>query len=186
MLDMLATAIKDRNYEAANEHNAIIWHYLEVEAVELRKRCRQTQTESHRLVSISVALKLASRLQRRISKTDSARMTQPKQMRDILRSNFNWSATFIRTRWKQSSRPNRSHFGTKRLSLSKASRTDVAKKIVKLIKDNKVKVQASIQGDKVRVTGKKRDDLQSCYGFSSCRTWSTFQFDNFRDSISEF
>lgn len=37
---------------------------------------------------------------------------------------------------------------------------DDAKKIVKLIKDSKLKVQASIQGDEVRVTGKKIDDLQ--------------------------
>ncbi|MCV6039182.1 nucleotide-binding protein, partial [Escherichia coli] len=39
--------------------------------------------------------------------------------------------------------------------------TPTAKKVVKLIKDAKLKVQASIQGDKVRVTGKKRDDLQA-------------------------
>jgi len=38
--------------------------------------------------------------------------------------------------------------------------TDLAKKMVKLIKDSKIKVQASIQGETVRVTGKKRDDLQ--------------------------
>lgn len=38
---------------------------------------------------------------------------------------------------------------------------DNAKKIVKLIKDSKLKVQAAIQGDQVRVTGKSRDDLQS-------------------------
>jgi len=38
---------------------------------------------------------------------------------------------------------------------------EIARKIVKLIKDAKLKVQASIQGDKVRVTGKKRDDLQN-------------------------
>ena len=37
---------------------------------------------------------------------------------------------------------------------------DTGKKISKAIKDNKMKVQASIQGDEVRVTGKKRDDLQ--------------------------
>ena len=39
--------------------------------------------------------------------------------------------------------------------------TDVAKKIVKLIKDSKLKVSASIQGDTVRVQGAKRDDLQA-------------------------
>ena len=37
---------------------------------------------------------------------------------------------------------------------------DIARRIVKLIKDAKLKVQVSIQGDKVRVSGKKRDDLQ--------------------------
>ncbi|MCL4165424.1 UNVERIFIED_CONTAM: hypothetical protein GTU68_014984, partial [Idotea baltica] len=60
--------------------------------------------------------------------------------------------------------------------------TDVAKKIVKLIKDNKVKVQASIQGDKVRVTGKKRDDLQAVMALvRSGELGQPFQFDNFRD-----
>jgi uncharacterized protein YajQ (UPF0234 family) len=37
---------------------------------------------------------------------------------------------------------------------------ETARKVVKLIKDTKMKVQASIQGDEVRITGKKRDDLQ--------------------------
>ena len=40
--------------------------------------------------------------------------------------------------------------------------SEMAKKIVKLIKDGKLKVQASIQGDAVRVQGAKRDDLQEC------------------------
>ncbi len=39
--------------------------------------------------------------------------------------------------------------------------SDMAKKIVKLVKDNKLKVQASIQGETVRVTGNKKDDLQA-------------------------
>ena len=37
---------------------------------------------------------------------------------------------------------------------------ELAKRIIKLIKDKKMKVQAAIQGERVRVTGKKRDDLQ--------------------------
>ena len=37
----------------------------------------------------------------------------------------------------------------------------MAKKIVKLVKDNKLKVQASIQGESVRVAGNKKDDLQA-------------------------
>ena len=47
---------------------------------------------------------------------------------------------------------------------------DSARKIVKIIKNSKVKVQAAIQGEQVRVSGKKRDDLQRI-----------IQFNNFRD-----
>ena len=42
--------------------------------------------------------------------------------------------------------------------------TDVAKKIVKLLKDSKLKVSGSIQGESVRVSGNKRDDLQTAIG----------------------
>ncbi|WMS89139.1 YajQ family cyclic di-GMP-binding protein [Pleionea litopenaei] len=59
---------------------------------------------------------------------------------------------------------------------------DVAKKLVKLIKDSKIKVQPSIQGDKVRVTGKKRDDLQAAMAVvREAELDQPFQFDNFRD-----
>ncbi len=58
----------------------------------------------------------------------------------------------------------------------------VAKKLVKLIKDSKLKVQASIQGDQLRVTGKKRDDLQQVMQLvRSADLEQTFQFNNFRD-----
>ena len=46
------------------------------------------------------------------------------------------------------------------ITLKQGLDSTTAKKIVKLIKDKKLKVQAAINGDKVRVTGKKRDDLQ--------------------------
>lgn len=60
--------------------------------------------------------------------------------------------------------------------------TPLAKKIVKLIKDKKMKVQAAIQGDKVRVTGKKRDDLQQVIQTLKQEKWDMpLQFDNFRD-----
>jgi cyclic-di-GMP-binding protein len=48
------------------------------------------------------------------------------------------------------------------LKIKDGIETELAKKIVKLIKDAKLKVQASIQGDAVRVQGAKRDDLQEC------------------------
>lgn len=58
----------------------------------------------------------------------------------------------------------------------------VAKKLIKLIKDSKMKVQASIQGDQVRVTGKKRDDLQQVMALvREANLEQPFQFNNFRD-----
>ena len=57
-----------------------------------------------------------------------------------------------------------------------------AKKIQKLIKDSKLKVQASIQGDAVRVTGAKRDDLQAVMALlRKDMTELPLSFDNFRD-----
>ncbi|AJI83656.1 YajQ family cyclic di-GMP-binding protein [Yersinia enterocolitica] len=57
-----------------------------------------------------------------------------------------------------------------------------AKKLVKLIKDSKLKVQAQIQGEQVRVTGKARDDLQSVMALiRGADLGQPFQFNNFRD-----
>lgn len=57
-----------------------------------------------------------------------------------------------------------------------------AKELVKLIKESKVKVQASIQGDKVRVNGKKRDDLQETIALlKNSEIKLPLQFENFRD-----
>tara|TARA_R110000772_G_scaffold15931_12_gene45778 strand:- start:1838 stop:2320 length:483 start_codon:yes stop_codon:yes gene_type:complete len=60
--------------------------------------------------------------------------------------------------------------------------SEIARKIVKLIKDQKMKVQVAIQGDKVRVTGKKRDDLQDVMAVLREGNWGLpLQFNNFRD-----
>ncbi|MBB3104199.1 YajQ family cyclic di-GMP-binding protein [Azomonas macrocytogenes] len=59
---------------------------------------------------------------------------------------------------------------------------DLAKKIVAYIKDTKLKVQAAIQGEQVRVTGKKRDDLQEAIAALRARDFEMpLQFNNFRD-----
>ena len=59
---------------------------------------------------------------------------------------------------------------------------DLAKKIVKMIKDSKLKTQASVQGDQVRVTGKKRDDLQQVIAFlRDAKLGLPLQYVNFRD-----
>ena len=57
-----------------------------------------------------------------------------------------------------------------------------SKKMVKMIKESKIKVQAAIQGDKVRVTGKKRDDLQAVMTlFKESDIETPLQYNNFRD-----
>ena len=59
---------------------------------------------------------------------------------------------------------------------------DTAKKIVKLVKDSRLKVQAQINGPKLRVTGKKRDDLQRIIAaVKEAELDVPLQFDNFRD-----
>lgn len=58
----------------------------------------------------------------------------------------------------------------------------LAKKIVKMIKDKKMKVQAQVQGEQVRVTGKKRDDLQQVMAMlREAELELPLQFNNFRD-----
>jgi uncharacterized protein YajQ (UPF0234 family) len=60
--------------------------------------------------------------------------------------------------------------------------SELAKKIVKLIKDSKLKVQASIQGEAVRVTGAKRDELQACITtVTKAITDFPIKYGNFRD-----
>jgi len=59
---------------------------------------------------------------------------------------------------------------------------DNARKLVKLIKSSKLKVQAAIQGDQVRITGKKRDDLQETMKtLKNSELGLPLQFTNFRD-----
>ena len=59
---------------------------------------------------------------------------------------------------------------------------DIARKIVKAVKQAKLKVQTAIQGEKLRVTGKKRDDLQQVMALLKEGSYGVpLQYDNFRD-----
>ena len=59
---------------------------------------------------------------------------------------------------------------------------DTGRKVSRLIKDSRLKVQAQVQGEKVRVTGKKRDDLQEAIAVLRKATVEVpLQFNNFRD-----
>lgn len=71
---------------------------------------------------------------------------------------------------------------TRNVTIREGIESDLAKKIVKRIKDEKMKVQASVQGDQVRITGKKRDDLQAAIALLKEAEFDLpLQFKNFRD-----
>ncbi len=68
------------------------------------------------------------------------------------------------------------------LKIKSGIEQELAKKIVKLVKDSKIKVQASIQGDAVRVAGAKRDDLQAAIALvKKTITDYPLEYGNFRD-----
>jgi len=68
------------------------------------------------------------------------------------------------------------------IDLQEGINSDLGRKLVKQIKDKKMKVQTAIQGDQLRVTGKKRDDLQAVMAFiKEADAGIPLQFNNFRD-----
>jgi len=106
---------------------------------------------------------------------------QLNQLRDILRGNLTKRGVDVSAMESQNADQS-GKFWHQNVIFKQGIETPVAKKIVKLIKDNKVKVQASIQGEKVRVTGKKRDDLQAVMALvRNGELGQPFQFENFRD-----
>ncbi len=66
--------------------------------------------------------------------------------------------------------------------MQKGIESDLARKLVKMVKSSKLKVQAAIQGDKLRISGKKRDDLQAAIAFlKESDVDLPLQYENFRD-----
>lgn len=71
---------------------------------------------------------------------------------------------------------------TQSVKVNEGIDTTTAKKLVKLIKQSKTKVQAAIQGEQLRVTGKKRDDLQAAIALlKDSNSEIPLQYKNFRD-----
>lgn len=68
------------------------------------------------------------------------------------------------------------------VTIKQGIESDLAKKLSKAIKESKLKVQVAIQGDQLRVTGKKRDDLQEAITLLKAQKIELpLQFTNFRD-----
>lgn len=71
---------------------------------------------------------------------------------------------------------------TRHVSAKQGIDKEVAKKVIKLIKESSIKVQVAIQGEELRVAGKKRDDLQAVMQLiRGSELGQPFQFKNFRD-----
>lgn len=106
---------------------------------------------------------------------------QTQQMLDILRSKL--SKRDIDTRTMDIAEPDIHLHETRQVvTIKQGIDQETAKKLSKLIKASKIKVQSSIQGEKVRVSGKKRDDLQQAMQhIKETVTELPLQFDNFRD-----
>jgi uncharacterized protein YajQ (UPF0234 family) len=74
------------------------------------------------------------------------------------------------------------HMLKQEIKLRSGIEQEIAKKITKQIKESKMKIQASIQGDEIRINGKKRDDLQEAMQFlKDANHEIPLQFINFRD-----
>ncbi|TCJ98413.1 hypothetical protein EV694_0814 [Volucribacter psittacicida] len=107
---------------------------------------------------------------------------QLEQLIDILRNacikrNIESNSLDIPTEYEHSGKTY-----SKEIKLRQGIDKEMAKKITKLIKDSKLKVQTQIQGEQVRVTGKSRDDLQAVIQLvKSAELGQPFQFNNFRD-----
>lgn len=106
---------------------------------------------------------------------------QLKQMEDILRGKM--VKRGIDTRSLEFQEPEVSlNQARQKVTVRQGIDKEFAKKLIKFIKDTKIKVQGSVQGDQVRVNGKKRDDLQSIIASLKEADFALpLQFENFRD-----
>jgi cyclic-di-GMP-binding protein len=104
------------------------------------------------------------------------------QVRDVLTGKLAKRGVDIRCLKVEKSEPVSGNKVKQVITVREGIDQELAKKVVKLVKDSKVKVQASIQGDAVRVTGAKKDLLQETIALvRKSITDFPLQFKNFRD-----
>jgi hypothetical protein len=106
---------------------------------------------------------------------------QLKQMRDILRQKLVKRDVDVGSMEVGSSETSL-NAARQQVTMKQGIATDQAKRMIKAIKSAKIKVQAQIQGDQLRVTGKSRDDLQQVIALLKGGDYGLpLQFNNFRD-----
>jgi len=106
---------------------------------------------------------------------------QIQQMLEILRSKLIKRSVDIKS-LKEGDIQTAGQKATMHVKIQQGIESELARKIVKMVKETKIKVQTAIQGDKLRVTGKSRDDLQQVIALlRDAKLEVPLQFDNFRD-----
>lgn len=106
---------------------------------------------------------------------------QLQQMRDILRQKLSRRGIDIACMDEQPAETTGSE-ARQQIILRRGIDTELARNLVKRVKASKIKVQAAIQGDKLRISGKKRDDLQATIKLLKDADISLpLQYENFRD-----
>lgn len=111
----------------------------------------------------------------------SASEFQIKQIQDILENKLSKRSIDVRCLEYGDIEENNNR-ARQSVIIKKGIDKDLARKIVKKIKETKMKVQASIQGDQVRISGKKRDDLQQAISEIKAAKYDLpLQYINFRD-----
>lgn len=102
--------------------------------------------------------------------------------RDVLEGKMVRRKVSLKSLDPQAAQPAGGSMWRQLIKLKQGLSKENAKEIVKAIKESKMKVQASIQGDSVRVSGKKRDDLQAAIQMLKEKDLDIpLQFENFRD-----
>ncbi len=103
-------------------------------------------------------------------------------LKDILQSKVHKRGIDIRALQFGDQKPVGGMLHRRDVKIVQGIETEKAKEITKAIRDSKLKVQAQIQEEKIRVTGKSRDDLQECMGIVKAGNFDLpLQFINFRD-----
>lgn len=102
--------------------------------------------------------------------------------RDVLESKMVRRKVSLKSLDAQKAQPAGGQTWRQLIKLKEGIDKEKAKAIVKFVKESKLKVQASIQGEELRISGKKRDDLQACIAAIKEQDFDLpLKFKNFRD-----
>jgi uncharacterized protein YajQ (UPF0234 family) len=106
---------------------------------------------------------------------------QIQQMRDVLRTSVAKCGIDARA-MKEADVQGGGRIVKQEITMRHGIEIELARQLVKIVKESKIKVQASIQGDQLRINGKKRDDLQETIAMLRKQELEApLQFQNFRD-----